>query len=331
MSAVFWIPLGGGIGGIKQDDDGGAQRGRRYCDVAQAKHRDRRNAHERWGVSKIMRLRTGALLLAVCLLIGWGGGVGLRRQATAETMSYRLVNPGYLTIATHGSLPPEISVGPGDRLGGVDGAFFNAFAKDHRLKLKLFETTFPSMILAVEQGKVDVGEGVFYTAERAKHVYYTYPFYLTRAVIFTLQTFPYAGPQSMDGKKVGTVIGYVWASYLQKWSASGAALFPDEVSTIQALLNGQIQGYVNGAGGTIPPSLVAHPLHAGDFGFPDSVLANIAYNILNCNNHGLADVLNQELTKLHTSGAWLKALKANGLGSDTDAGLTSPAQVCTGG
>jgi ABC-type amino acid transport substrate-binding protein len=275
-------------------------------------------------------VRTASAALA-CLFLVWGaiGGVGPR--AAAEPAGLHLVNPGYLTVATHGTLPPEIIVGPGDTLGGMDGALYNAFVRDHGLQLKLFETTFPSMILAVEQGKVDAGEGVFYTEERAKHVYYTYPFYLSRAVIFTLRSFPYAGPASMDGKRIATVIGYVWAPYLQKWSATGAALFPDEVSAIQALLNGQVQGYVNGRGGKQPPGLVAHDLHPGDFGFPESVLSNIAYNIVNCNNRAMAAALNDELTKLHQNGEWLRALKANGLGPEDDAELKSPGQVCTGG
>jgi ABC-type amino acid transport substrate-binding protein len=289
---------------------------------------------------RVMRLRTGAVVLLVCLLCV-AGPAGLGRPARAQSMNYRLVNPGYLTVATHGTLPPEIVVGPGDQLGGVDGMLYNAFVKDHGLKLKLFQTTFASMILAVEQGKVDAGEGVFYTAERAKHVYYAYPFYVTHAFIATLPSFQYTGPASMDGKKVGTVIGYVWASYLQQWSPSGASLFPDEVSVSQALLNGQVQGYINGferlgPGNTIlePPfngKAVAHPLHPGDFGFPESVLANIAYNIVNCKNPGLAAAMNEEITKLHASGEWQKGLTANQLGPAADAPLKSPAQLCSGG
>src|SRR5690242_7683678 len=79
----------------------------------------------------------------------------------------------------------------------------------------------------------------------------------------------------LDGKRVATIIGYVWAPYLQKWSAPGTALFPDEVTTVQALLNGQVQGYVNGTGGRVDPRMIAHALHPGDFGFPEPVLANI--------------------------------------------------------
>jgi ABC-type amino acid transport substrate-binding protein len=287
-----------------------------------------------------MRSRT-VVAAAAGLLVVWAAFGGTGRQAAAQPAGYHLVNPGYLTVATHGTLPPEIVVGPGDTLGGVDGMFYNAFVKDHGLKLKLFQTTFASMILAVEQGKVDAGEGIFYTAERAKHVYYAYPFYVTHAFIATLPSVQYTGPDSMAGKKVGTVIGYVWASYLQKWSPSDAALFPDEVSVSQALLNGQVQGYINGferlgPGNTIlePPfngKAVAHPLHPGDFGFPESVLSNIAYNVVNCKNPGLAAAMNEEITKLHASGAWQKGLTGLQLGPAADAPLKSPAHDCSGG
>lgn len=284
-----------------------------------------------------MWLRTGALALAIgSIIIGDGTG-GVAPLAVAQEVNFRPVNPGYLTVATHGSLVPEIVVGPGDQLGGIDGGLFNAFVRDHGLKLRLFQTTFPSMILAVEQHKVDVGEGVFYTPERAQHVYYTHPFYVSYAAIFTLNSFPYSGPSSMKGKRVGTVIGYVWAPYLQKWSASGAALFPDEVTVGKALLNGQIDGYINGEGiiHAVPfkdsPNVVAHRLHTGDFGMPESALANLAYNIVNCDNRGVADALDQELMKLRADGEWQKNLTANGLGPDADAPLKIPAQHCTGG
>jgi ABC-type amino acid transport substrate-binding protein len=279
------------------------------------------------------RIRIRALASAVAaLLLG-----GVAPPAAAQQAGFQPVTPGYLTVATHGSLVPEIVVGPGDQLGGVDGALFNAFVRDHGLKLKLFQTTFASMILAVEQHKVDAGEGVFYTPARAKHVYYTYPFYVSHAVIYTLKSFPYSGPSSMTGKRVGTVIGYVWAPYLQKWSAAGAALFPDEVTVGKALLNGQIDGYINGEGviHAAPfkdaPNVVAHRLQVGDFGMPESALANLAYNIVTCDNRGVAAALNEELAKLHANGQWQKNLAANGLGPDADPPLKSPQQLCPGG
>jgi len=278
-----------------------------------------------------MRLRTWIVFLALSLLVAF------QPWAFSQPTPYHLVNPGYLTVGTYGSGPPVIVVGPGETLGGIDGALFNAFVKDHGLKLKLFQTTFSSMILAIEQGKIDIGEDVFYTAERAKHIYYTYPFFVGHAVLFTAKSLPYSGPDSMTGKKIGTVIGFVWAPYLQKWSAAGTALFPDMTAVGQALLNDQIQGYINGYTAihepplNDSPNIVTHTLHAGDFGMPESLLVNIAYNIVNCQNRGMAAAMDQEITKLHRSGEWQKVLETNGVGPDSDAPLTSPAQICTGG
>jgi ABC-type amino acid transport substrate-binding protein len=255
---------------------------------------------------------------------------------SAAQPALQLVEPGSLTVGTYGTVIPGILVGPGDKLGGLDGVLLTAFAKDHGLKLKLYQTTFASMILAVEQKKIDVGTYVFYTKERAQHVFYTYPFLVSRAVIYTLKSFPYDGPQSLDGKKVGTVVGFVWAPYLQKWSAAGAALFPDQVTVAKALLNGQIQGYVNG--GFIihappfndDPNVVEYPLHTGDFDIPEQFLANPAYNLVNCNNRELGAELDRELAKLRANGEWQKALKSYDLGPDQEIELKIPPQICSG-
>ena len=283
----------------------------------------------------ILRLRIRVLMaIFVCTCVG----ICSQTQRTyAETADFRLVEPGYLTVGTYGTGIPAIIVGPGDKLGGLDGALLNAFARDHDLQIKLYQTTFASQILAVEQGKVDVGTYVFYTAERAKHVFYTYPFWVSHAVIFTLRSTPYSGPESMDGKKVGTVVGFVWAPYLQKWSSAGGVLFPDQATIGQALLNGQIDGYVNGEVLLHTPPIsdssdvVAQRLQPGDFGFPASVLSNLSYNLVNCNNRGLAAAMDEEFAKLHSNGEWLTVLKDYGLTADADVDLKSPNQVCSGG
>jgi ABC-type amino acid transport substrate-binding protein len=271
-------------------------------------------------------------LVALSLLTACGSGSTAERVAPASNL--HLVTPGYLTIGTYGTGIPAIVVGPGDKVGGLDGALFNAFAKQHGLKIRLYQTTFASMILAVEQHKVDVGTYVFYTPERAKHVYYTDPFFISRAVAITLKSFPYRGPASLVGKKVGTVVGFVWAPYLQKWSAASTMLFPDQASAGQALLNGQIQAYINGEVALHTPPLTsssqvtAHTLHPGDFGIPGSLLSNTAYNIVNCKDQALATALNQQLAEMHASGQWKQVLTRNGLTISDDVKLKVPPELC---
>ena len=63
---------------------------------------------------------------------------------------------------------------------------------------------------------------------------------------------------------------------------------------------------------------------------PESALANLAYNIVTCDNRGVATALDQELAELHANGEWQKALAANDLGPDADPPPKSPEQLCTG-
>jgi len=285
----------------------------------------------------LRRARTGSLASVVLGFCFLAGCVATARLAAAQAPDYKLVEPGYLTVGTYGTGIPAIIVGPGDKLGGLDGALVTAFARDHNLKIKLYQTTFASQILAVEQGKIDLGTFVFYTAERAKHVYYTFPFWVSHTVLFTLKSTPYTDAKSMEGKRVGTVIGFVWAPYLQKWSATGGMLFPDQTTVAQALLNGQIDAYVNGEAAMHTPPIsdsadvTEHRLKAGDFGFPETLLANISYNIVNCGNPGLAKAMDQEFVKMHADGEWAKVLKENKLGADADVEPKAPEQVCSGG
>jgi ABC-type amino acid transport substrate-binding protein len=276
--------------------------------------------------------RIAAILAALLLVAACGGGAGQSKQSGS---SYQLVHAGYLTVATYGTGKPQVVVGPGDHFAGVDGDYLTQFAKDHKLKIKLFQTTFASVILAVQQRKADVGAYIFYTPQRAKQMYYAYPYFNSgKTVIFTLKSFHYTGPSSMQGKKVGTVVGFVWAPYLQKWSAQGAALYPDQASIGQALLNGQIQGYVNGdTAAEIPPlnnssNVVQHQLKAGDYGLPAVLLTNDSYNIVNCNNKGLATALNQELSKLRSGGQLKKYYDASGASTANLPKLKSPPQGC---
>src|SRR5262245_28690149 len=165
--------------------------------------------------------------------------------ASGQPASYQLVKPGVLTVATYSSTPPAIIVGPGDQLGGLDGALLTSFAREHGLTLSLYQTTFASVILAVQQGKVDVGTYYYYTSERAKTVYYTYPFLREQASVITLKSFPYSGVESLKGKKVGGVVGHVWAPYLQKAFGANAVLFPNGLNVAPALLHGRVDAYGN--------------------------------------------------------------------------------------
>jgi polar amino acid transport system substrate-binding protein len=270
--------------------------------------------------------------VASSLLTACGGATAHVSQTSGA--KYHLVSPGQLIVATYSSGPPVLYPEPGGKLAGVDGDFLTRFAADQHLRLVPYETTFASVILAVEEGKADVGTYYYYTPTRAQHVYYTYPFMAETASLYTLKGFPYSGPASLMGKKVATVIGFVWAPYLQKVFGSNAVLYPDAAAAETALLSGQVQGYVNSEVAIDDPVLSKarnveiHTLKAGDFGFPQSVIATEDYNFVRCDNKGLAEAMDAELSKLVHSGGWGKILKANKIGAAGRAPLKSPPELC---
>ena len=67
------------------------------------------------------------------------------------------------------------------------------------LKVKLFQTTFTSAILAVQQKKADLTMDIYYTPDRAKSLYYTYPFSVEGLQVFTKNDFKYTGPGEPQG------------------------------------------------------------------------------------------------------------------------------------
>jgi ABC-type amino acid transport substrate-binding protein len=256
--------------------------------------------------------------------------------APSPSAAFHLLTPGVLYVAlTDGDLP-EIAVGTtSNTLAGTDGFWITQFAQKYNLQLKLFPTTLASEILAVNQGKVDLGTTAFYTAPRAKQVYYTYPFYRDTTGVYTLDTFAYTDPTSLHGKQIGTVSGYVYVPYLQQtYGTDNVHIYSTIAETDAALLNGQISAIINGSGSNPiliqSAHVVFHVLKVGDMGMPDNVINTTAYNYVKCDNSALADALNAVMSDLQASGAWQANLKVYNLTSEFDvAPLQSPSQLCT--
>jgi ABC-type amino acid transport substrate-binding protein len=293
-----------------------------------------------------------AVVFAMASLVGSGCALGAAPSPTptavpaaaptaasgsSATIDFKLVNPGVLTVATYGNGPPDIIIGSSGELTGLEGELLNMFASRYGLELKLFETTFASMILSVKEHKADVGTYIFYNKDRAAQVYYTLPHWVAdHAAVYTLKTFNYTGPKSLDGKMVGTVNAFVWQPFLQQYFGGNAKFFPDQVVGGTALLNGQIDGWVNGIVQlTQPPfdnaqdRVEGHLLNAGDFDMPDSAIFNDSYRIVSCDNKQLAMAMDKLLLELINNGQWAQIMAKYNVKSDEAPRVQSPPeQLC---
>lgn len=273
------------------------------------------------------------VILAIGAALALASACSSSPDGSKSPSGFGLVHPGYLTIAETGSYPPDIVVNSDATLGGIEGILFSNFAKDHGLKIKLYQTTFASMILAVQAHKADVGTYVYYTADRAKHIYYTVPFYTDYTAMITKKGAAYSGPGSMTGKSIGSIVGFAWDPDLQKAFSSHLKLFPSQATVGTALLNGQIDGYVGSLSAAFSPPLspgtaTPHILSGGDFGVPSTVWNNTNYNFTACNNKALAKALDAETAKLYADGTWKAQLQALSLAPGTATKLAVPAQKC---
>ncbi|TMC72240.1 MAG: amino acid ABC transporter substrate-binding protein [Chloroflexi bacterium] len=283
-----------------------------------------------------LRLALGVVLVLVTTACGSSTN-GNTSSSTIQGM-IKTITPGVLTIATYGSALPLMKVGPGaNEIGGLSGGWANAFAQDFGLQVKLFQTTFSSTLLAVQQGKADLGEPVYYNPTRAKTYYYTYPVDLESLVVFTKKSFSYSGPSSLQGHKVATVTGYVWTPYFQKFFGSNLQLYTTQADAATAFKNGQAEAYLDAdlnyfnAPLSLSTDISLHPVASGDFGIPADIIANESYWIVNCNEKALANAMNLERDNLEASGKWKTILAQDGAPAGTPQSsppLMTPAEGC---
>ncbi|MCU1439667.1 MAG: amino acid transporter substrate-binding protein family [Rhodoglobus sp.] len=265
------------------------------------------------------RLAAGITALALALaLVGCSAGTPAPTNSEpAAEMDFDVAQDGFLTIATYGSNPPVNIDNPDGTLGGIEGDLLNSFAEKYGLQVKLQPTTFASMILEVQQGRADMGLFVYWTEERAQTLYYSSALLKVPAVVFTEKGFDYEGPDSLAGEKIGVIVGQVWAELMQKELGEDALLFQSQPQAAQALLNGQIKGYVTGLTQMFNAPLSehqdeidAHELVDGDWNMPESVLQNTGYNVVSCENSALATALDEHLQEMIDSGTWEETFSA---------------------
>jgi len=280
--------------------------------------------------------------IALALLSAFVAACSSSSSTTSSTSpastasSIKTISPGVITIATYGSDPPLITVGPGaNQLGGLSGDWINAFAAESGLKVKLFQTTFASTLTAVQQGKADIGAPVYYTSARAQLYYYTYPVDVESLVVFTKSSFHYTGPSSLLGHKVGSVTGYVWTPYFQKFFGSDLLVYPTAKDAQTAFVNGQIDAYLDADLNyfsppmSLSPTISVHAVSGGDFGVPADLVSSQSYWIVRCNEQGLANALDVARQKLVAT--WANLLTSDGAPAgypQQTPSLVKPAEAC---
>jgi ABC-type amino acid transport substrate-binding protein len=283
-------------------------------------------------------------MAALLLISGCGGGdeetAPASNAAAAAAPAFKTVKEGCITVAfPEGSLPRVATTKDQKGLDGYEGVLLTEVAKRNGVDICRFPTDFASMILAVATGKADVAVSIYYTAERAKQVYYTRPDVHDPLTFIFKSDVNFTGPDDLKDLKAGSVGSWAYTPYMQEfWGKDNLLEAPGQTELMQMLRGGQIGVTIAGGAGPAP-MIAADPanklqisvLEEGDLGIPETMRMSPAHMIVNCQNEALAESIDKVLVEWTESGKWAEVVKAQGVQSPEvipPASVGQPEQGC---
>lgn len=263
------------------------------------------------------------------LLSGIAGLLLSAQIASAEDCkpkhAFNTIEPGKLTVAVT-TYAPHSFVDDSGNVKGIDGDIAAEFAKRECLKVKAVAVDPAAAIQYVLSGQADITTGDWYrTAERAKVMSLSAPLYTDQMAIYSREGFNKVS--DLEGKKVGTVQGYLWVADLKTVLGSSLKLYPNSVNMQQDLFAGRIDvatdGYSTGVVAEQKGALkdvkvavaasdprVKATKEAAQAGFPYSLKAE-----------EFGEALDADIAEMHKDGTIVKILKSYGLdGTAADTG-----------
>ena len=260
---------------------------------------------------------------AYLLLSGIAGMAISAQSASAEDCTpkhkFGTITTGTLTIAVT-TYPPHSYVDDKGAAKGIDGDIAAEFAKRECLTIKAVAVDPAAAIQYVLSGQADITTGDWYrTAERAKVMTLSAPLYTDQMAIYSKEGLKKVS--DLEGKKVGTVQGYLWVNDLKKVFGDSLKLYPSSVNMQQDLFANRIvagfDGYSTGVVAEQKGALngfkvavaaeddrVKATKEAGQAAFPYSK---------NATAKAFGEALDANIEEMHKDGTIEKILKSYGL------------------
>lgn len=261
-------------------------------------------------------IRTASLMLATSLATA-AFVTAASAQECAPQHKVTTVEAGVLTVAAP-TFPPFSIPKPDGSLSGVDGEIVNAIAAKECLKVKVMPVEYATAIPYVVSGRADVAIGDYYrTEEREKVVNISSPLYLDEMGLYSKEGVTKIS--QLEGRKVGTVQGYLWVNELKNILGDNLHLYNNYIALYQDLEAGRIEIGADGVavgtaaqvGGALkgiqikvaePDTRVSASVNAAQAGLP-----------LSKDNPDLLKAVDEVLVELHKSGKIVEILGQFGL------------------
>ena len=185
---------------------------------------------------KIKKL-VSVLLVAACSvsLVACGGKKEEEKKAEEDKT---------LVMATNAEFPPY-EYYEGEEVIGIDVDIAKAVAEELGMELKIEDMAFDSVIPAVSSGKADIAlAGLTVTDERKENLNFTDTYAKATQVIIVKEDSAIAGPDDLEGKKIGVQLGTTGDLYASDIKDAEVEQYNKGFEAVQATMQGKIDAVI---------------------------------------------------------------------------------------
>ena len=184
-----------------------------------------------------MKKLVSVLLVAACSvsLVACGGKKEEEKKAEEDKT---------LVMATNAEFPPY-EYYEGEEVIGIDVDNAKAVAEELGLELKIEDMAFDSVIPAVSSGKADIAlAGLTVTDERKENLNFTDTYAKATQVIIVKEDSAIAGPDDLEGKKIGVQLGTTGDLYASDIKDAEVEQYNKGFEAVQATMQGKIDAVI---------------------------------------------------------------------------------------
>lgn len=163
----------------------------------------------------------------------------------AASADFKTVKEGVLTMATNAYFPPY-EYYEGNEITGIDVEIAQAVADKLGLKLEIEDMEFGSIIIAVTQGKADMGlAGMTVDEERLKSVNFSDSYATGIQVVIVKEDSDIASIENLEGKKIGVQLATTGDSYAkQDFGEENVEAYNKGADAVMALQQGKVDAVI---------------------------------------------------------------------------------------
>jgi polar amino acid transport system substrate-binding protein len=201
-------------------------------------------------------MKLGIFKKSVVRALSTFAGLGLAAltiggAASAQAEDFELIKPGTLTVTIQPYMP-YTAVKDG-KLVGLDSDILSAVAEKLGLKIDYSVTDFAGMLGSVQSQRADITiGGIAWSEARQKAGLFTDPAYYSPPAMAVLASTSLPDVESLEGKTLGTVTGYVWAKSIAQVPNATARSFPSADSVFADIASGRLDA------GFLDPLLITY-------------------------------------------------------------------------